>query len=165
MHLNRIKICSVFLIGLFIGSNLFMSVSVNQGSSFVIAADDSQLFIEDSITITLNSAPYEFEQNGEGKTEIGMEGFKAICEPGCPHLPSKTYLIGLPPSAHVTQIELTDESHVYFDETYDIAAFLPTIMCGTTSVTSVINTDVYTSTNPYPPNIYNYQGMGQFFAP
>ncbi len=161
MYLNRTKICSVLLIGLFFGSNLFLGFSIDQNSYFVIAADESQLFEEDSMVITLNSAPYEFEQNNEGKTEINMQGFSNIYEPGCPHLLSKTYLIGLPPSAHVTQIELIDESHIHLNETFDIAAFLPNILNGSTSFKSVINNDVYNSINPYPPNIYNFNGMGQ----
>ena len=161
MYLNRTKALIIFLIGLFIVSNVFLNISPDYKSSFVIAAYDSQISEKESMAITLDSASYELSQNSKGKTEIRMEGFNALNEPGCPHLPARTYLIGLPPSAHVKKVELVDEHRIKLDKTYEIAPFLPKIVDDSTSFSMDINMDVYNSKHPYPSNIYKYKGMGQ----
>jgi hypothetical protein len=90
-----------------------------------------------------------------------MKGFHTLNEPGCPQLPSKTYLVCLPPATKVTNVELIDEQYVSLVGAYEIKPYLPKIQNGLNIVSTEINQDVYTSNNPYPSKTYRYNGMGQ----
>lgn len=77
-----------------------------QSQEAPIAADSSDsLGDTGDITITLEAGQYEIKQVDEYSV-IEMEGFGSILNPGEPKLPSKTFLIGLPPGAEAVSVDM-----------------------------------------------------------
>ena len=110
-----------------------------------------------SLIVTLESALYTIADAVEGKTEIMMEGYGSILVPGCPKLPSKTFLIGVPPGGEVVSVELISEKHEMIPGSYNIVSAPPF----SNDIEYEINDEIYSSSDPYPTNVFEYLGMGQ----
>ena len=114
----------------------------------------------ESLIVTLESASYTITTSAEEKTEITMEGYGYTLDPGCPKLPSKIFLIGVPPGGEVTSVELIREKHEMIPGIYNIVP-APPVTNGIDTVEYEINEEIYSSLVPYPTSVFEYLGMGQ----
>ncbi|MGB2990576.1 MAG: C25 family cysteine peptidase [Candidatus Zixiibacteriota bacterium] len=80
----------------------------------------------EALTIEVSAGRYQIVDKGTEQM-IKMEGFGNLMVPGKPMLPSKSYLIALPPGARVQSIEVEGIGAVQLPGTYRIAA-APQIM-------------------------------------
>jgi hypothetical protein len=111
------------------------------------------------LTVSLHARPYEIKQLNEG-VDIRMKDFGSSLNPGEPKLPAKTFLIGLPPGAEVTSVQLVTEHHKEIPGTYQIVPAPPFAATSNESYTWR-NRAIYTSEGPYPQQVYEYLGMTQ----
>ncbi len=131
-----------------------------------------------TLIVTLESAPYKIIDVNIGEKDIEMEGFGSILIPGNPKLPSKTFLIGIPPGGKVLSVELLNENHDCLSGKYDITPAPPfasnnisrinhnsPISPKSSDIEKImkyeINDEIYSSNDPYPSKMYEYLGMGQ----
>ncbi len=113
------------------------------------------------ITVTFEAGQYEISQVGEYSI-IEMEGFGSIISSGEPKLPSKTFLVGLPPGAEAVSVDMVASDYKDLSGEYRIMPARPIISgqegekvkCGE-------NEEIYSSENAYPSSPYEYLGMGQ----
>ncbi|MGB3093625.1 MAG: C25 family peptidase propeptide domain-containing protein, partial [Candidatus Zixiibacteriota bacterium] len=80
----------------------------------------------EALTIEVSAGRYQIVDKGTEQM-IKMEGFGNLMVPGKPMLPSKSYLIALPPGARVQSVEVEGIGAVQLPGTYRIAA-APQIM-------------------------------------
>jgi len=114
-----------------------------------------------NITITLEAGQYEINEVGEYSV-IGMEGFGSIINPGEPRLPSKTFLVGLPPGAEAVSVDMVTSDYVEIPGEYRIMPAPPIVSWQQDEkVKWGENEEIYSSENAYPVTPYEYLGMGQ----
>ena len=112
-------------------------------------------------TITLVAGQYEISQVDEYSL-IEMEGFGSILNTGEPKLPSKTFLIGLPPGAEAVSIEMAAKSYEEIPGEYHIMPASAIVsLQDNEKVKWGENEEIYSSENAYPSSVYEYLGMGQ----
>ncbi|KPL00616.1 MAG: hypothetical protein AMJ91_03955 [candidate division Zixibacteria bacterium SM23_73_3] len=75
----------------------------------------------DILTIGVSAGPYQIVNKGAGQT-IEMEGFGYLMDPGKPMLPSRSFLIALPPGARVQSVEVKGTGSERLPGTYRIMA-------------------------------------------
>lgn len=126
-----------------------------------IVADFNQNLENESLIITLKSGSYNLVRDDEDKTIITMEGFDSILIPGGPTLPSKTYLIGLPPGAKVTSISILDEKKEVLDGRYEFQPNYLIIDDGSERIELYTYEEDFSITDSFPSDAYEYLGIGQ----
>jgi hypothetical protein len=110
--------------------------------------------------VTLEAAPYNIIDYADGKTEIDMEGFGSILISGYPKLPSKTFLVGVPPGAEVVSVKLVNVDCEVIPGCYDVIS-VPLASNNIDDVTFKIEEEVYFSSDSHPSDVYEFLGMGQ----
>ncbi|MCX6666362.1 MAG: DUF2341 domain-containing protein [Euryarchaeota archaeon] len=113
-----------------------------------------------SLLVKLEAKPYKITENEKVESEIEMEGFGSILVPGCPKLPSKTFLIAVPPGGNVVSVDVVSENHEAIAGLYHIIP-APPIFNDKDIIENTIGENGYSSSDPYPSNVYEYLGMGQ----
>ncbi|MHC1625152.1 MAG: C25 family cysteine peptidase [Methermicoccaceae archaeon] len=105
------------------------------------------------IEVKLEAGNYTIKQT-EAYSKITMDGFNHILTPGCPMLPSKTYLVGLPPGAEVTSVDLVKSLHQIIPGNHRVMLAPPLMDEKGNQKTRVFK-------DPYPSSTYDYLGTGQ----
>ena len=148
------------LIGAMLGG-LANTAGATSEKTTVSVTDSSPWFTTEDITITLEAGQYEINEAGEYSV-IEMEGFGSVISPGEPKLPSKTFLIGLPPGAEAVSVDIVASEYAEFLGEYRIMP-APPIISGQENekVRWKENEEIYSSGNAYPASVYEYLGMGQ----
>jgi len=164
------KVVAIVIVGLFLGSGLTPFWNADATGNFIekwpnseteanIYNEGNQSEINEnniggSITATLNASSYDIYNINSQYSEIKMEGFGSILIPGNPKLPSKTFLVGLPPGGKVTSVELVNETHEILSGNYSIVP-APPFTYGEEKAEWEENKEIYSSRNPYPYSIYD----------
>ena len=117
--------------------------------------------LNESIVITLTAEEYEIDNLASGYSEINMMDFGSTLIPGEPMLPSKTFLVGLPPGGKVVSVDLLSENCEEITGSYNIKPAPPIFGDENTETNWNVNIDIYSSTESYPTKVYEYIGMGQ----
>ena len=155
------------IIVLFVGSGIIPSIS----GVIDVKTSDSENSCEffqynmvvgevESLFVTLEAAPYNFIDYADGKTEIDMVGFGSILISGYPKLPSKTFLVGVPPGAEVVSVKLVKVDCEVIPGCYDVIS-VPLASNNVDDVRFKIDEEVYFSSDSHPSDIYEFLGMGQ----
>ena len=157
----------VGIIVLFIGISIFPDIS---SKTINLNLDEKTLYTSlgstdqdeevQSLIVTLESASYRITTSDGEKTDITMEGYGYTLIPGCPKLPSKIFLIGVPPGGEVISVELISEKHEMIPGSYNIVP-APPVSNDIGTVEYEINEEIYSSLIPYPTSVFEYLGMGQ----
>lgn len=92
--------------------------------AFMLSAAASVGLASDVLTMTVSTGEYQIVSRAWGQA-IEMEGFGNLMVPGKPMLPSKNFLIALPPGARVRSIEIIGTGPVELPGTYQIAPSPP----------------------------------------
>ena len=97
----------------------------------------------DTISLTLQTPPYQVLADGDGFDIIQIEGFNLTGTPGAPALPRKVYQVAVPPTAAADSVtlEILDTQIAQLPGTYHLKPATPDLAsCGTTDdgVTSQI---------------------------
>jgi len=154
---KKIKKSMVFaIIVIFVSTSIVPSIN---GASDISQHNNATYGENGSLIVTLESTFYTISHSGN-KAEVEMEGFGFILEPGCPRLPSKTFLIGVPPGGEVISIELVGENQEVIPGHYDILP-VPPVSDGIRNVSYKVNEEVYSSSGSYPSDVFEYLGMSQ----
>lgn len=96
-------------------------------------------------------------------SQITMEGFGSLTDPGKPKLPSKLYFIGLPPDSEVFSVDIMSKQSTTRSLRKPITT--TSLMFNGTSTLPVSNPDHSNeSVHQYPSHILSYEGIG-FFGP
>jgi len=125
---------------------------------------------ENSIVVTFHSENYSIiKKADDGYDIIYMENFDNLLIPGNPVLPYKTFLVGLPPGAEVTSVDVIYAEYENISGKYNIenAPFAAgedgTVISGSNNISGDLSKN-----HPYPGSSYEYMGTGQmrkyFFA-
>ena len=81
----------------------------------------------DTITLTLQTPPYQILEDGDGFDTIRMEGFELTGTPGAPALPHKVYQVAVPPTiaADSVRLEILDAQMAQLSGTYHLKSATP----------------------------------------
>lgn len=155
------------IIVLFVGSGSIPSISgiIDAKTSY---SENSCEFLQcnmvvgevESLFVTLEAAPYNIIDYADGKTEIDMDGFGSILISRYPKLPSKTFLVGVPPGAEVVSVKLVNVDCEVIPGRYDIIS-VPSASNNVDDVRFKIDEEIYFSSDSYPSDICEFLGMGQ----
>jgi hypothetical protein len=64
-----------------------------------------------TLIVTLSSGPYTLTSGSDGRSTVSMEGYSSYRTPDQPQLPTRTYLIGLPPGTYAIHLDILDEQY------------------------------------------------------
>ena len=116
----RKKIISSLVVMLLIGTGIFRVVGMMknekisdinnesfEGNVFSSETVDYTVGTSETFVVTLNAGGYIIKTEG-ACSEVEMDGFGSILNPGKPKLPYRTFLVGLPPGGEVVSVELID---------------------------------------------------------
>ena len=117
---------------------------------------DAELPSAGSLIITLHSEEYTINTLENQDTEIAMNEYGSLRTPNKPALPSKTFFIAIPPGSNVVSIDVINLESEDILGTYHIASGLPI----DENQDKDIQTDPYSSNDPYPESSFQYLGMG-----
>ena len=97
----------------------------------------------DTITLTLQTPPYQILEDGDGFDIVQIEGFNLTGTPGAPALPRKVYQVAVPPTtaADSATLEILDTQIAQLPGAYHLKPATPDLAsCGATDdgVTSQI---------------------------
>lgn len=127
----------------------------------IATESNSSLGDTGNITITIEAGQYEISQMDEYSV-IDMESFGSILNPGEPELPSRTFLIGLPPGAEAISVDMIDHTYEAIPGEHRIMPAPPFASDQEgEKVKWGENEEIYSSENAYPSSVYEYLGMGQ----
>ena len=134
--------------------------AVDSKNSYDILQHDVVVGDVESLLVTLESTPFNIIDSVDGKTEVDMNGFGSILIPGCPKVPSKTFLIGVPPGAEVISIELINVDSELIPGNYDVIS-VPSISNNVDNINFQVDGETFSSSDFYPSEVYKFLGMGQ----
>ena len=112
----------------------------------------------ETIVVTLNAGEYNIKIEG-GYSEVEMDDFGSILNPGKPKLPYKTFLVGLPPGGEVISVEVIDMEMQEIPGSYDIVT-VPSFV-GAEGVVKDPTYGTFSGDEVYPGQAWKYLGMGQ----
>lgn len=147
------KILCTVLIGVFVLNGLGLNLSfVNEATANTIQTYTFSIKIPDSYIVRMDK---------NNNDVLLMDGFHFIIDAGKPVLPSKNYLIALPPGARVESVEITGQNLRQQPNTYQIKpAPAPLPLIAPRFFSDFINTinaewknnyeSTYSSDNPFP---------------
>lgn len=116
--------------------------------------------------VTFQSNPYSITTKSDGESLIEMENFGFILEPFHPMLPSKSFLLGLPPGATELSIKVLNSKKENIPGNFLIQA-APPFSNGNENnkiggiIQPNMKSDIYSSTEQYPNSAFKYLGLGQ----
>ncbi len=126
------------------------------------AEDDHQSIVDEgSLAITLSAKPYTITHLDSGFSEVSMVDYGTLLVAGKPMLPIKTFFVGLPPGCEVMSVGLVGEDDVEVPGLYHIRPAPPAAGNDATPIEWKTDEEVYSSSAPYPPVIYEFLGMSQ----
>jgi len=153
----------LIVLALLVGAGIMPGISGDADTLLFCDTSQDALAIGEmgTLLVTLESAPYSISYLPNGKAEIGMETFGSILSPGCPELPSRVFLIGVPPGAEVTSVELASEHHEEIPGNYDISN-APAFCSGISNNSGYeSNEEAFSPMVFFPSDVFEYLGMGQ----
>jgi len=74
----------------------------------------------DTYQYTIEAGSYEMVDAGDGYQEIRMEGFGQLLDPGKPKLPSRIFVVAIPPGARADSVEVVGNGLTELPGTYNI---------------------------------------------
>ena len=148
----KIKVINIFLCLLLI-ANVIPVIGLTNNSERTADEDVK------SLIVTLESESYLIDRSIGDKTEIIMGEYGNILVPGYPKLPSKIFLVGVPPGGEVTSVELLSKKYETVMGSYKVV-LAPSYTNGIDIMENEIYEDIYSSSDPFPTNIFEYLGMG-----
>ncbi|HEC72125.1 MAG TPA: hypothetical protein ENI36_00810 [Thermoplasmatales archaeon] len=116
-----------------------------------------------SIVITLKSNSYSVKTLENGFSEILMDDFGYDITPGKPKLPAKTFFIGLPPDAKVSQISIVEDDKISIPGEYKIVKVPGFVSFDGKTVVKELDsiTSLKTNVKSSDKNVFRYLGMGK----
>lgn len=119
---------------------------------------------------TISSDTYTFQDAGDGKVEIKMNGFGQLLDPGKPKLPSRIFNIAIPPNTTVQNVTVLVGPGEVLPGTYEI---VPSPMESPLNATEAevaqnradydkVVAEAYASMKFYPDTAGNYIGRGGY---
>ena len=128
--------------------------------SSVYSKDGKQ---DNSIVITLKSNSYSVKTLENGFSEILMDDFGYDMTPGKPKLPAKTFFIGLPPDAKVSQISIVKDDKISIPGKYKIVKVPGFVSFDGKTVVKELDsiTSLKTNVKSSDKNVFRYLGMGK----
>ena len=101
--------------------------SLNRKISFLILTLITSLVLcgssaawAETYQYTIKSGNYEIIDNADGSQQIKMEGFGQLLDPGLPKLPSKIFIIAIPPGVEVDTVEIVANGKIELSGDYHI---------------------------------------------
>jgi photosystem II stability/assembly factor-like uncharacterized protein len=125
----------------------------------------SQGELHSSLTLTLPAGDYQLTSGADGCDYLSMDGFGTLGPEGAPALPTRTFLIALPPGARVTQVHFSPAEPITLPGTYRLASVPPTRTGADPGGSSSASPQVPASSpvrEPYPAYVGRYRGQGQW---
>lgn len=129
----------------------------------------------ENLTITLHSESYQITTNGAGEHNVIMTAFGALNVPGEPQLPSRQFLIAVPPGAMVRKVQFLPQAAMTLPGIYKIAPAKSMVEGawfaeGNDPQTAIAaasrwqsNYDrVYAQNEAYPGQVATYEGAGRW---
>jgi hypothetical protein len=98
---------------------MMVKVSTPEGFSGLDAFGDVSQIDGENLAITVNAVEYQITSKDKGQ-RIEMEGFGYVMVPGKPMLPTKNFMIALPPGARVQSVEVEGTGASQLPGTYQI---------------------------------------------
>ena len=125
----------------------------------------SQGELRGSITLTLPAGDYHLATDAGGYDHLSIDGFGTLGPEGAPSLPTRTFLIALPPGAKVTAAHFSPAEPVALPGTYRLAPIPPAGSGadpdGSPSAPPQAPASL-PAEEPYPTHVGHYRGQGQW---
>lgn len=144
-------------------TGLFLSIAL----CWVLAVGSVWPAEAGSYAFVLKAKEYEITEKDNGYQEIQMGDFGRLLAPGKPMLPAKTFMIALPPGAKVSSVRVTGGGLTGLPGTYRIQPAPLQLPRGKVDEEYLRKarenytknyTETYSSDNPYPHEVGQYQG-------
>jgi photosystem II stability/assembly factor-like uncharacterized protein len=121
-----------------------------------------------TLTVTLEAGDYTLHEGDDGQTHIQMnEDFGFFGAPGEPELPARAFLIALPPGSQVANVCFETPHGVELSGRHQIAPVEPAVFDPEDADRATARWEanrerVYATDEPYPGQVGEYLGQGQW---
>ncbi|MFH0816461.1 MAG: C25 family cysteine peptidase [Methanobacteriota archaeon] len=161
-RIGALIIAAMFILSIYPSAGM-QSISAEREDAAGSIGDEGVLPAPDAMEFTYHFPPPKLEF-ADGYASITMPGLQSYGSQGEPILPFKTARLLLPPSANVQSISVLGSGRSVLDGSYDI---IPgqrsvTLSQGIKSVWTPPDEDIYSSSNPYPGQLYSTGSTQQF---
>ena len=147
-RLARLLVCVLAALTLLLPFSLVLAappphrISLGLGDDISLSLPDEQagepqedISPSDTITLTLQTPPYQILEDGDGFDIIQIEDFELTGAPGAPALPREVYQVAVPPAtaSGSVRLEILDAQITQLSGTYHLKPATPDLAsCGTT---------------------------------